>query len=122
VEGLEKNVLKYFFFFVFFSQATINKKKLWYNTKLNTLNREIQELQKKLEIIQKLQIESFLVQKKTIICKIKNLERYRDNFRKNENKISEENEAIKETNNLNSKLTEIDKKLQTYVSKKTKTF
>ncbi len=46
--------------------------------RLNTLNREIQEQQEKLNALKKNQIEPFLTQKKNILSKIKEIEKFHD--------------------------------------------
>jgi prefoldin subunit 5 len=46
--------------------------------RLNTLNREIQELQEKLNTIKKSQIEPLITQKKNILTKIKEIEKFHE--------------------------------------------
>lgn len=49
--------------------------------RLNTLNREVKELQKKLEVVKNFQFEPYLMQKRALICKIKDLESYSDSMK-----------------------------------------
>lgn len=95
-------------------KATINKKKLWYNMKLNTLKRELQEINEKLKQFNRLQLKSHYIERIFSICKLKDFEQSIDlDQALSDEELKSKIDKIKnEIENINKKFQQNDKNLK----------